>query len=352
FDEKIVGGTPANIVNYSYQVSLLRNNIHYCGGAIISSTWILTAAHCVVGGLISAFSIRAGSSSINSGGQIIAASRILFHARYRRRLLDYDIALIQLVSPITIRNASSIPLVPSGTGPATGAIATVTGWGDLTEGGNVSATLRVVQVPIISQANCRAAYNRTIVTDRMFCAGVLGIGGKDACQGDSGGPVVIGAAPPQTYVDHPMLDGRIVGGTATTIEEYPFIASLLRSNSHICGAVIISELWLITAAHCVTSGSVSSYSVRGGSTTRNSGGQVVAVTRILGHANYDSRTTDYDVAALQIASAFTIANAVPIGIVSSGIGPPAGAITTILGWGALSEGGQLQQFFKEWRSQL
>lgn len=56
-------------------------------------------------------------------------------------------------------------------------------------------------------------------------------------------------AAPQTY-GVPGLDGRIVGGEATFIEEYPYQASLQYYSSHICGAVIISDIFVLTAAHC------------------------------------------------------------------------------------------------------
>lgn len=45
-------------------------------------------------------------------------------------------------------------------------------------------------------------------------------------------------------------DSRIVGGHSTTIEEFPYIVSLRKAGSHTCGAVIISEDYLVTAAHC------------------------------------------------------------------------------------------------------
>lgn len=49
----------------------------------------------------------------------------------------------------------------------------------------------------------------------------------------------------------PMLDGRIVGGSAVEITSYPWQLSLRRSSSHSCGASIISSTWALTAAHCV-----------------------------------------------------------------------------------------------------
>lgn len=45
--ERIVGGDIATIGQFPYQVSLQSYNEHICGGSIISSTHILTAAHCV-----------------------------------------------------------------------------------------------------------------------------------------------------------------------------------------------------------------------------------------------------------------------------------------------------------------
>lgn len=56
-------------------------------------------------------------------------------------------------------------------------------------------------------------------------------------------------AAPQFY-DLPRLDGRIVGGEAAFIEEYPYQVSLLLYSSHRCGGVIVSEDIILTAAHC------------------------------------------------------------------------------------------------------
>merc|ERR1712179_505240 len=50
--------------------------------------------------------------------------------------------------------------------------------------------LQVATVPMISDANCKKAYPGDI-SNSMFCAGKLNVGGVDTCQGDSGGPGVL-----------------------------------------------------------------------------------------------------------------------------------------------------------------
>lgn len=95
------------------------------------------------------------------------------------------------------------------------AVATVAGWGALTEGGSSPSVLMKVDVPYVEDAPCNASYATVnlVVTESMVC---YGEGGKDSCQGggllertspntpatvqlkkifisDSGGPIVCGA---------------------------------------------------------------------------------------------------------------------------------------------------------------
>lgn len=48
----------------------------------------------------------------------------------------------------------------------------------------------------------------------------------------------------------PHLQGRIVGGFPIDIKQVPWQASMQRNGKHACGASIISDKWLLTAAHC------------------------------------------------------------------------------------------------------
>ena len=62
------------------------------------------------------------------------------------------------------------------------------GYGTLSSGGSVSSKLMQVDVPIVSQSQCKQGYGSSI-HESMVCAGFRR-GGKDSCQGDSGGPLV------------------------------------------------------------------------------------------------------------------------------------------------------------------
>lgn len=57
------------------------------------------------------------------------------------------------------------------------------GWGTLKEDGKPSCILQEVEVPIISNEDCRNTnYSSKMISDNMMCAGYPTTGGKDSCQ--------------------------------------------------------------------------------------------------------------------------------------------------------------------------
>ncbi len=187
---RIVGGVEAALGEFTSIVSLQASSRHFCGGSLIRSNWVLTAAHCVRY-LPSELKIVAGLHGLNdqNGTEAFLAKKIIIHPDYEKELqADFDFALIQLDSdslfePIEF-NSSEIG-IPSEEGAL---VATTAGWGYRKEGGGLSNTLMKVQVPLVNSSRCEVAYPGKI-SDRMICAG-LDKGGKDSCQGDSGGPLI------------------------------------------------------------------------------------------------------------------------------------------------------------------
>lgn len=99
------------------------------------------------------------------------------------------------------------------------------------------------------------------------------------------------------------MDGRIVNGVDTTIEQHPYQVSLqTNSGSHFCGGSIISEDVVVTAAHCMQSYSASQFKVRLGSTNYNKGGDLVAVKSFKFHEGYNPKTMVNDIAVIKLAT--------------------------------------------------
>ncbi|KAL1490523.1 hypothetical protein ABEB36_013201 [Hypothenemus hampei] len=186
---RIVGGKDANIADYPYQVSILIDDEHACGGSILKSTFILTAAHCfVTESRVSHITIRAGSSARTSGGTIVKTKKLYAHSSFNADTYDYDVAVIELASALTFgTGVRAISLPSASTSFNNGQTSTVTGWGLTTNDGSLASILQVVDVPLITTATCQSGFYGTAITTRMFCAGVEG---KDSCVGDSGGPIV------------------------------------------------------------------------------------------------------------------------------------------------------------------
>lgn len=194
FRPRIVGGIPIDITEAPFQISLMINNRHACGGSILSAEWILTAAHCVDGTSIDQLSVRAGSTLKARGGSIRQIEESIIHPDWDDGTNDSDIALLKLADPLELddERIMTIELEPAGAPePAPGTRSTVTGWGVTMSTLQSNRVLRSTDIPIVSRSDCGVAYQSFgPITERMICAGFV-TGGHDSCQGDSGGPLVV-----------------------------------------------------------------------------------------------------------------------------------------------------------------
>ncbi|KAF5306572.1 hypothetical protein FQR65_LT07299 [Abscondita terminalis] len=144
------------------------------------------------------------------------------------------------------------------------------------------------------------------------------------------------------------LQEKIVGGQSTTIEKYPYQLSLLYGGSHFCGASLIKNDVVLTAAHCVENYDVSDFSTRAGSTYRTEGGVIIPLKKACPHPKYTSPFSDYDVAVLQLEKPYQLSASIKtIPLQARGVEVPAGAMGTATGWGAIVFDGPLAEVLQE-----
>ncbi|KAJ1133436.1 hypothetical protein NDU88_011731 [Pleurodeles waltl] len=100
--------------------------------------------------------------------------------------------MVKLASPAQF-NQYVQPMKVGTSCPPEGSQCLVSGWGNLlTSSVQYPDRLQCLEVPVLSEPNCKSSYTGQI-TQNMFCAGYLE-GGKDSCQGDSGGPLICDGA--------------------------------------------------------------------------------------------------------------------------------------------------------------
>jgi trypsin len=188
---KIVGGSPATDGEFPFIVSITNSGLdglNYCGGSLLDSVTIVTAAHCSDDSP-SNFKVRANTLTWASGGQQVGVSSITIHPDYHVTSAGIpvnDVAVWKLSAPI--EGAEFAILAAAGSDPAGNSTVTTAGWGTTASGSNDQpASLLKVDVSVVARDQCAADYAPEEIPESMFCAGAAG---KDSCQGDSGGPIV------------------------------------------------------------------------------------------------------------------------------------------------------------------
>jgi len=201
---RIVGGGVANYAEWPWQVSLRQYKggqfKHKCGAALLTNTWIITAAHCVKDIAPSNLLVRVGEYHVlrtNEAHKHIdrRIRKVVTHRKFDKGTYEYDIALLQMQDVPINYQPNMIPIcLPENDNLLVGEVGTVTGWGRLSEYGQISPVLREVQLPIISNSKCMRMYRSSgqneWIPNIFVCAGTS-TGGQDSCEGDSGGPLVV-----------------------------------------------------------------------------------------------------------------------------------------------------------------
>uniref|UniRef100_A0A0K8WFX2 CLIP domain-containing serine protease n=1 Tax=Bactrocera latifrons TaxID=174628 RepID=A0A0K8WFX2_BACLA len=205
--KKIVGGKVSGKSDWPWMALLAYPDVDpsspfKCGGTLVSSRHVVTAAHCIRSDLSY---VRLGeydlSTDTETQHQDISVLKQEKHPSYNTANGRNDIGIVWLQRAVQFTNNIKPICLPSSQQLRSKSYLNYTpfvaGWGKTMEGGTSANVLQELQIPVLDNNVCRESYqraNRLITADQfdtgVICAGVLS-GGKDTCQGDSGGPLMI-----------------------------------------------------------------------------------------------------------------------------------------------------------------
>ena len=227
-EPRIVGGSTASVSTYPWQAAVVDStaqspsrNAHqpqFCGGSLLTSRIVVTAAHCVAdtdpdcsvtcaisdpGGDGTAkldpndVDVILGRSTLTdtSQGGEYAVTAVVPRSNYNGNYQGdgvprYDVAYLVLAAP-----SGQTPIKIAGTDEGAlwdpDSAVEISGWGTTSESApDTENTMRAATVGVIPDATCGsgAVYGSDFDPATMLCAGYVS-GGVDTCYGDSGGPL-------------------------------------------------------------------------------------------------------------------------------------------------------------------
>lgn len=196
---RIINGQKASHHEYPWQVSIKsRRGSHFCGGSIIDTHHILTAAHCVEGKGPNSMFVHLSEHVLGSTEDGVtkkfAVDRVVAHSQFHMEYMWHDIAILRLREPIKFNyNYNPVQLPLDHSYDYSGRNATVTGFGDSNfEYHNV--WLKEYTANVMDPETCAMKWNRRggfrtkISPDDQICLETMR---GSACYGDSGGPLIV-----------------------------------------------------------------------------------------------------------------------------------------------------------------
>ncbi|XP_067635200.1 serine protease SP24D-like [Eurosta solidaginis] len=145
----------------------------------------------------------------------------------------------------------------------------------------------------------------------------------------------------------PSIDMRILNGNDAAIGQFPFIVSVIRMGVHQCGGSILSNRYVLSAAHCIGhfdgNGNfilrdVKKYTIRAGSNNHLCGGVIAKVAEFVANENYFNDL--HDLSILRLKTALIYSNTIKAITLDTSV-VPVGTTVTIAGWGRQSPFGAL-----------
>lgn len=138
-NKRIANGIQTSISSFPYQVSLrlTETSKHFCGGAILTNQWIVTAGQCTQGSQSSVKNVYVvvGATNITAGGLRCDLEKIVNHPEFNWDKRRNDISMLKTnqpmlfefsIFPVNLPSFKTDYIIENGIGLTT---VTLTGWG-------------------------------------------------------------------------------------------------------------------------------------------------------------------------------------------------------------------------------
>lgn len=220
-NSRIVNGVNAAPYSWPWQVSLqveLPGQFqHNCGGSLITTRWVLTAAHCMDTPRSYRAVLGEYDRSVEEGAEQyfpINNDDIFVHPNWNKFCPEcgYDIALLRLSGDAELNDKVQLGCPP----PASRTLYNnqqcfSTGWGLLYAGGPQAIVLQQAVLPVVDYEQCtKPDWWGDLILPSLLCAGGQG---QEACSSDSGGPLNCQAEDGRWYIDGIVSFGSARCGT-------------------------------------------------------------------------------------------------------------------------------------------
>ncbi|XP_064345930.1 kallikrein-7 isoform X2 [Camelus dromedarius] len=138
------------------------------------------------------------------------------------------------------------------------------------------------------------------------------------------------AAPGEDQSGRPNMSGeKIIDGIVCPRGSHPWQVALLHNNKTYCGGVLLSEQWVLTAAHC----KLAEYNVHMGSDRLNDKmSQKIKATKSFRHPDYSTNSHVNDIMLVKLSKPAKLSSTVKKVKLPSHCDPP-GTRCTVSGWG-------------------
>ncbi|KAG8513569.1 LOW QUALITY PROTEIN: Polyserase-2, partial [Galemys pyrenaicus] len=170
-------------------------------------------------------------------------------------------------------------------------------------------------------------------------SGVAGLRGPQKCLTPS--------LPSRAAVCGVVSQARITGGSNAAPGQWPWQVSINYDGIHVCGGSLVSEQWVLSAAHCFPrEHDTNGYEVKLGAHELNSHSydtEVLTVQQVISHSSYHQEGSQGDIALLRLSKPVNFSRYIrPVCLPAANASFPNGLMCTVTGWGHVAPSVSLQ----------